>query len=625
SYRSPWVGMANFQEIEIAELSAAHTDALVRELISRRREFQDIAQLIVRRSGGNPFFAEELVRSLAERGVLSGDPADGRNSIESVERALPATVQALIGARIDHLGESDKSLLQMCAIVGKEIPLAVLERVAEPMHGPIGQALDALCRAELIQPQPASGVTSFAFRHPLIQEVAYSTQLKARRATLHASVAGVMEQHYARQLDEYAALISHHFEAAGRALDAAEYSGRAAQWLSLTDPAQAITHWRKARALVGGQAGDARSDRLRAMACSQISLLGWREGLSLADVQPLLDEAMGLASKVDSRLTQLLLMIEGRMLQASGGPADRYVEKAQQALSLVKPGTDVGRTATIHAVLCQAYGWAGLLRQALEANDTALANLAAIDKFDRDFIGFSTEQWVLGMRCRLLTRLGRFDEARACLLDMIEAGKESTDPLFLQMVHYAHIELAWCLQDPALAEEHALPIDQLAEKYPIPYSRVFALHGRGSATALAGDMRTAAHTFSEALALVRSDKVAMELEPEILVSLADSRRATGDTDEALRLAREAIELSRQRSARLPECRALITFAAALADRYGPGQRDACVAALLEAERLLETTGANAYQRLLQREKQRVQPAVPGSAAVLTKRVNSRKP
>jgi adenylate cyclase len=157
SYRSPWVGIDNFREIEVGELSAADTDALVRELISHRREFQDISQLIVRRSGGNPYFAEELVRSLAERGVLSGDPAHANNGIGTVDRALPATVQAIIGARIDRLSGSEKSLLQICAIIGKEIPLAILERVAGPMRGEIERARGCPGRASGRGGRPPSG------------------------------------------------------------------------------------------------------------------------------------------------------------------------------------------------------------------------------------------------------------------------------------------------------------------------------------------------------------------------------------------------------------------------------------------------------------------------------------
>lgn len=610
TYRSPWAGFGNFQEIEVGELSAADTDAIVRELISHRREFQDISRLIARRSGGNPFFAEELVRSLAERGVLSGDPGHSNNGLDSVERALPATVQAVIGARIDRLSESEKSVLQMCAIIGKEVPLVVLERVAGTMRGQIERALDALCHAELIQPQPASGGRRFGFRHPLIQEVAYGSQLKAKRVAIHASVANAMEHYYGDQLDEYSALISHHYEASGHPLNAAQYAGRAAHWLAATDSAQAIKHWHKVRALLANQPRSQPGDRLKAMACSQISLLGWREGLSLADVQPFIEEAMDLAGEVDERLTQLLLMIEGRMLQASGGPADWYIEKAQQALSLVKPG-DIGRTATINAVLCQAYGWAGFLREALAANDAALENIGAIDKFDREFIGFSTEQWVVGMRCRLLTRLGRFDDARACLLDMIEVGKDTKDPLFLQMLHYAHIDLASWLEDTAMAEEHARHIGELAEKNANAYLRVFALHGRACASVTFGAGEQALETFHEALAVVRTAKVAMEFEPEILASIADACRLNGDHEQAVVFAKEAIELSRHRSTRLPECRALITLAASVADHFGADQLDVSTAAFLEAERLLEKTGCAVHRDLLVRERERLQLAVAG--------------
>src|SRR5207244_9689959 len=142
----------------------------------------EIRQLVCRRAGGNPFFAEELVRTLAETKMLSAQTGLPPGGLEAVERALPATVQAVVGARLDRVGEPEKTLLQMCAIIGKEIPLAVLEHVASPIAGQIQIGLDGLCLAGLILPQPAEGGRRFAFRHPLIQEVAYSTQLKVRRS-----------------------------------------------------------------------------------------------------------------------------------------------------------------------------------------------------------------------------------------------------------------------------------------------------------------------------------------------------------------------------------------------------------------------------------------------------------
>ena len=333
SYRSPWAGLEHFQEIEVAELTAADTDALVHELMSHQREFKDISQLIARRSGGNPFFAEELVRSLAERGVLSGDPDHAKNGVDSVELARCQRQSRLSLGRGSTAWSSPKNrCFEICAIVGKEIPLAVLERVVGTARGDIERSLDSLCYAELILPQPTARGRRFAFRHPLIQEVAYGTQLKAKRVSIHASVAGALEHYYADQLDEFAALISHHYEAAGRCLSAAEYSRRAAHWLGSTDSAQAIKHWHKVRT-----PGAIRPGTCRATAAGDGVQPDCPAGMArrpdLEDVQPFIDEAMELASKVDDRLTQLLLMIEGRMLQASGGPADCYVEKARQAFA----------------------------------------------------------------------------------------------------------------------------------------------------------------------------------------------------------------------------------------------------------------------------------------------------
>jgi len=106
---------------------------------------------------------------------------------------LPATVEAVVGARIDRLSEPQKELLQIGAVVGKEFPLEVVLAVAS--SGPALQPLlDQLCAAELIQPCTTYAGASFAFRHPLIQEVAYAMQLRSRRTPLHAAVADAIKR-----------------------------------------------------------------------------------------------------------------------------------------------------------------------------------------------------------------------------------------------------------------------------------------------------------------------------------------------------------------------------------------------------------------------------------------------
>jgi len=121
SYRLPWAQFENFEKIDLGQLSLRETEHLVRALIGPRSELQDICELVATRSGGNPFFAEELVRSLVDRGYFLEGSDLRAGGLEAIERALPATVQAVIGARLDRLGEPEKTLLQMCAIIGKEI------------------------------------------------------------------------------------------------------------------------------------------------------------------------------------------------------------------------------------------------------------------------------------------------------------------------------------------------------------------------------------------------------------------------------------------------------------------------------------------------------------------------
>lgn len=605
SYRSPWAQRQNFRELELAELSAADTGALVRELISHRREFQEIAELIVKRSGGNPFFAEELVRSLAERGVLSGDPDNPANGLRSVESALPATVQAVIGARIDRLTESEKSLLQMCAIVGKEVPLAILERVAAPYRLDVERGLDSLVHAELVQPQPAVGGRRYAFRHPLIQEVAYGSQLKAKRSAIHATVAEAMEHYYAEQLDEFAGLIAHHYEAAGQGMQAATYAVRAARWLGGRNSANAIKFWEKARSLLAAQPRSAEADSLRALACSQICLLGWREGLNLAAVQPYIDEAMELADRVDPRMVQLLLIIEGRMLQASGGPADWYVHRVIAALKTAEAAEDIGRIATLNAALCQAYGWAGLLEKALEANDMVLRHAHAIDAYDHAFMGFNVKHWAMGMRGRLLTRMGRLQEAHQHLEDFIGSQEVIADPVLAQIAHYSYVDLAQAERDASLAEKHSIMVREMADRFGSPYMRVFAGSSKGIAHAIAQEHEAAATTFAEVLETIRNSSVSLEWESEVLASLAEANRELGRNEDALQFARQAIEVAQERSTRLAECRAQIILAALLLDTADPAQLESAQQALDAAAALLEETGARSIEPGLNEQKSRM--------------------
>lgn len=168
SYTAPWMSWPYYQQLSLAELSPAETDALVEELIGGAAELDDIRRCVAERSGGNVFFAEELVRSLAENSSLIGDAGNYALGWKVGGDALPPTLQAVIGARIDRLGDAEKSLLQIGAVIGKEFPLTVLEQVAGAPADTIIPILDRLCDVDLLKQQPGGDRRHYAFRHPLI-------------------------------------------------------------------------------------------------------------------------------------------------------------------------------------------------------------------------------------------------------------------------------------------------------------------------------------------------------------------------------------------------------------------------------------------------------------------------
>jgi adenylate cyclase len=595
AYRAPWLRLANFRQVELGELPQADMDALVAELLSGVAPLPELCQLVVRRSGGNPFFAEELVRTIAESGLVAPGGRLPAGGLDAIERVLPATLQAVIGARLDRLGEPEHTLLQMCAIIGKEIPLAVLEHVASPLAVQIEEGLDGLCQSGLILPQPARGGRTFAFRHPLIQEVAYSTQLKVRRGQLHSSVAMAMELYYGEEADEYAALIAYHFEQAGMPLEAARYYERAANWVGSLHAAQAIRHWNKVRSLLDAVERSEAVQRQRANAGAKVAILGWREGMTLEQVKPLIDEALQFANQGDDRLVPWLLTIEGRMLVGSGGPADGYVERVKKALLYIDVDRDPGRVCVAHTSLCQAYSWAGLLREALDSNDRARGITAHVQPFERAFFGFSIEQWVLSLRARLLVRMGRAEEARQCLAELIEHEATSREPPVPGMSRTGFVDLAWLLGDADLAREHAGELPKIAERYGTPYVHAFSLGYAGIASSVAGEHERAVGEYGAALKIVRESGAAREFEPELLAALAESELQLERWQDARDHAHEAVELSRLRTTRIAECRGLIARAHADAALGADPRED-----LARAEALIDVTGAAVCRPALQR-------------------------
>ncbi len=240
-YRGALAQVPGAHTLALAPLSDPETAALVAELLGPDPSVRELRQTITERASGTPFFAEEIVRELAEQGVLQGQPGAYVSTAEAAEVSVPATLQATIAARIDRLDPKAKRTLSAAAVVGSRFGVDVLTALGvEPEFAD-------LVVAQLIDQVKFTREPEFAFHHPLIRTVAYQAQLKSDRADLHRRVAAVIEQRSAETLDDNAALMAEHLEAAGDLQAAFDWHMRAGAWSSNRDIAAARVSWERAR------------------------------------------------------------------------------------------------------------------------------------------------------------------------------------------------------------------------------------------------------------------------------------------------------------------------------------------------------------------------------------------
>src|SRR5271155_5516656 len=279
-YRGALSRVPGAQSIALAPLSESETAALVTELLGPDRSVGGLATMIAERAAGNPFFAEEMVRELAERGVLHGNRSAYVSTVGAAEVSVPATVQATIAARIDRLDSAAKRTLSAAAVIGSKFSRDLLETLA------VDSALEDLLGGELIDQIRFTGDPAYVFHHPLIRTVAYDSQLKSDRAELHRRVAAVIESRSPASADENAALIAEHLEAAGDLHAAYGWHMRAATWATNRDITAARLSWERAQKIADAlPADDSNRTAMRIAPRTMLYANAWRVHEHVAGAQ----------------------------------------------------------------------------------------------------------------------------------------------------------------------------------------------------------------------------------------------------------------------------------------------------------------------------------------------------
>jgi predicted ATPase/class 3 adenylate cyclase len=616
-YVAPWMQRGHYRQVALAPLERVQMADLLGDLLGQDASVAVIAQIIAERARGNPFFAEELVHTLAQRGHLEGARGAYRLAQQVDTIPLPTTIEALLAARIDRLDQAAKRILQCAAVIGREVPLAILESVSGVAPAELGEPLRRLQEAELLHELSLGRPGLYAFSQPLIQEVCYQSVLREQRRKVHGDVARALKVRSTDPWEQRTGLLAYHLEEAGETMEAAQAAMRSAMWIGAHDSSEALRNWKKVHRLLIALPASESTDWLRLNTCLQIMAFGWREGLPIEEARGCFEEARQIALATNNvRANAWAHAAFGRNL-AVAGSADDYVSRVREAIALAIAAKDGSAEVMMKATLSQALRLAGHMHEALQANIEATERVAEINGFDRQLMGFAVERWLTAMRGQILVLLGRFDEAMPFLDRMLQPDADAHD-ITLHLSSVAYVDLALGVGDPALAERHAERTSALAVLSGSPYIQVSAQTCRGLSHIVAGRFANAVDALTGALDFARSRRAGLETEARLLADLANAYRLNGDLEAAKRTAGEAIEVASRRAARIPECLARIVLAEAA---LSAGDAQGAARELPKVRALMEETGAKIYEGLVSGLAARLETAAERPTAASACRVD----
>ena len=367
---------------------------------------------MIERTEGNPFFLEESVRTLIETKVLLGERGKYHLAGSFEITRVPATVHAVLAARIDRLSAEEKRLLQSAAVIGKDVPFVLLQAIAGLSEEELRRELGQLQAAEFVYETRLFPDIEYTFKHALTHEVAYGSVLQERRRALHASIAEAIERLYPDRLAEQVELLAHH-------------AFRGELWES------AVNYSRQA----GAKAAD-RSAHLEAVACFEQALDALkhlpesRQTIEQAidiridmrsSLQPLgeqqkvfecLREAEALAETLhdQQRFGQISAYMSGYFIQAGDDPI-QAIENGQRALAIAGATGDFGLQIQANHFLGAAHRMIGDYDRAINhfrRNIESLVGDQIYKRFGLVFLASVGSRYQLVL---LLSDRGEFTEA----------------------------------------------------------------------------------------------------------------------------------------------------------------------------------------------------------------------
>jgi class 3 adenylate cyclase len=610
-YHAEWTQKSYYRQVPLTPLGTEAICELLADLLGADTSVQGVAEAIHARSGGNPFFTEEIVQALIESGQLEGSRGAYRLTTPVERLDVPASVQAVLGARIDRLPGNNKHVLQAAAVIGTEFTEPILSAAAELPVEELRTALAALRTGEFIYDRALYPVAEYAFKHPLTQEVALGSQLQDRRRRTHALVACAIEEILADKLDEHAALLAHHWEEANERLVAAQWHRRAAERVGHSDAFQAFPHLQRILALTDELEPSSERDELRLEACRSLLLKeGWSIGLSREEREAFFVEGLDLAQRSGDVGCTVDLHVGHALGCGVGGDLRAYYEGTRTAAALVDETVSRGTAAMSLSGLCYSSYLVGELHESLENADRAACLTEGDPTAGVETAGFSA--WIYSFQggAQALAILGRLDAARARAKEGLDLA-QLHDRFMTSALLTTQVEVMdWSGSSPessdaAAAQRYAVEAVERAGNVGGNFGRIDVQRILALVRLLNGDWGAARNVLQEALASMRRERVGLEREAMVLTYLARAEIGLGETEAACATAEQAVALAHRQGARFQESMGEVVHASTLRAHLGVDASDESEACLARGHALMEETGGRVLGPQITEERARI--------------------
>jgi DNA-binding NtrC family response regulator/tetratricopeptide (TPR) repeat protein len=553
-YRSPFGGRSFHTGLALATLSRAETGEIARALAGVDA-LPDELQALVDKAEGNPFFVEELMRAVHELARVRQSGGEGRLPDGSLAASeVPDTIEEVLLARIQRLEPSVRRLLGVAAVIGKNVPFALLRAVTRLPEDTLTVDVRRLLAAEFLVETRLYPEVELAFKHALTHDVAYSAVPPDERRTLHATIVDVIDTLYKERLHEHVERLAHHAHRGERWIQAAQYCRDAGQKaFDRSANREAVAFWEAALTAM------ARGPTEASVESAIDTRLALRSALlqlgHIRRIPRYLREAEALATAAGDRRRLAWARTYITITHLFVGEPRAAVAVGEQAVALVDTTGDAGLRATARTPLGHAYREIGDYRRAIALFDEAIAALTGDLLRQRLGQGMPPALYARSMAAICHAELGAFADADRLAGESERLAVSLDLPFGLALASiaraYAHL-----LQD-RVADAGAIvgrALDVVAAR-DVPLWFPWAAAIRGYSLALSGDVADGTRWLGQALARAATLPFLFG-QSQWLAWLAHARLLAGDAGEAAQLADEALELSRRRGERGYEAWAL---------------------------------------------------------------------